>query len=67
MTRKELAELIGISRNTLNTWEKENPELIKLINLGLHAKKRINTLEEDLKFLKEIESYSKLQIPKEFM
>ena len=44
--------------------EREKPELIKLINLGLYTKKRIKTLEKDFKFLKEIESYSKLQISK---
>jgi transcriptional regulator with XRE-family HTH domain len=65
MTRKELAKLINVSVHTLGNWEREKPELIKLINLGLHSKKRIKTLEEDLKFLKEIKSYSKLQIPKE--
>ena len=68
MTRQELAELIGISRNTLNTWEREKPELIKLINLGLHAEQII--LENDRlnkkmkKMLMQLNS-GKLQLPKE--
>jgi len=67
MTRQELAEFIGISRNTLNTWEREKPELIKLINLGLHAEKIIfenNKLNENLKKLFLQLQSNKLQLPK---
>ena len=55
MTRQELADLIGVSRNTLNTWEKEKPELVRLINLGLQTDKQISATRELLKRLEEIE------------
>ncbi|WP_455755933.1 helix-turn-helix domain-containing protein [Sulfurimonas sp.] len=35
MKREELAELLNVSRNTLSNWEKEKPELVRLINQGL--------------------------------
>ena len=55
MTRQELAKLIGVSRNTLNTWEKEKPELVRLINLGLQAEKQIEETKRLLNQLEEIE------------
>jgi DNA-binding XRE family transcriptional regulator len=55
MTRQELADLIGVSRNTLNTWEKEKPELVRLINLGLQTEKQINETRKLLEKLEEIE------------
>ncbi|MEA2028233.1 MAG: hypothetical protein U9N49_04600 [Campylobacterota bacterium] len=55
MTRQQLADLIGVSRNTLNTWEKEKPELVRLINLGLQTDKQIEATRELLKRLEEIE------------
>lgn len=50
MTRQELAKMLGTTRQNLSKWEKERLELIKLINLGLHAKHRISTLEKELDF-----------------
>ncbi|WP_294967061.1 helix-turn-helix domain-containing protein, partial [Sulfurimonas sp.] len=35
MTRTELAKLLNVSRPTLNSWEKEKPDLVRLINQGL--------------------------------
>ena len=67
MTRKELAELIGVSRNTLNTWEKEKPELIKIINMGLHAEeiiKETNYLNKKLKEIRKKTNSGKLVLPK---
>jgi transcriptional regulator with XRE-family HTH domain len=55
MTRQELADLIGVSRNTLNTWEKEKPELVRLINLGLQTDVQINETRRLLEKLEEIE------------
>lgn len=57
MTKQELADLLGVSRNTLNEWEKkeEKQELIKLINLGLKAKETILETEKLLEKLKEID------------
>lgn len=34
MTRKELSDLLGISLRTLDNWEKEKPDLVRLINQG---------------------------------
>jgi len=55
MTRKELAEMLGISLRTLNNWEKDKPKLVKLINLGLNIEEQIKEAERNLKKLKEIE------------
>jgi len=55
MTRQELADLIGVSRNTLNTWEKDKPELVRLINLGLQTDVQINETRRLLEKLEEIE------------
>lgn len=56
MTRQELAEMLNISRNTLNNWEKEKPELIRLINQGLALDEQI---EETRKYLEKLESIQK--------
>ena len=45
MTKQDLAKLIKVSRNTITNWEKEKPELMKLIKLGLQAK---NHFEENV-------------------
>jgi len=55
MTRQELADLIGVSRNTLNTWEKDKPELVRLINLGLQTDVQIKETRKLLEKLEEIE------------
>ena len=34
MTRKELSETLSVSLRTLDNWEKEKPELVRLINQG---------------------------------
>jgi len=54
MTREELAELLNVSRNTLNNWEKEKPELVKLINIGLTMEDQIDEAEKHLEKLKAI-------------
>ena len=67
MTRQELADILGISRSTLNQWEKNRPELVRLINLGLMADEIIETQKKTLEALKEIEekaSSGKFQIGK---
>lgn len=53
MTRQELAELLNISRGTLNNWEKEKPELVRLINQGLALDE---TIEETRKYLEKLET-----------
>ena len=54
MNRQELAKLLGISRNTLNNWEKEKPELVRLINQGLALDDQIEEVKKHLKRLEEI-------------
>jgi len=55
MTRKELAEMLNTSVDTLRNWEKDKPELVRLINLGLQTDKQIEATRELLKRLEEIE------------
>ena len=52
MTRQELADKLNITRNTLTNWEKEKPELIRLINQGLALDEQIL---ETKKFLERLE------------
>ena len=52
MTRQELAEKLNITRNTLTNWEKEKPELVRLINQGLALDEQIS---ETKKFLEKLE------------
>lgn len=58
MTREELAELFNVSRNTLSNWEKEKPELVRIINLGLAVDEQIEEAERNLKKLKEMKEAS---------
>jgi len=52
MNRQELAKKLNITRNTLTNWEKEKPELIRLINQGLALDEQIL---ETKKFLEKLE------------
>ena len=54
MTRQELAEKLNITRNTLTNWEKEKPELIRLINQGLALDDQISETQKFLEKLEEI-------------
>lgn len=54
MTRKELAEKLEVDPTTLRNWEKNKPELIKLINGGLLLEKQIQEIEKNLNELKKI-------------
>lgn len=53
MNRQELAQLLNISRGTLNNWEKEKPELVRLINQGLALDEQI---QETKKYLEKLEN-----------
>ena len=53
MKREELAELLNVSRNTLTNWEKEKPDLVRLINQGLALDESI---EETKRHLEKLES-----------
>ena len=56
MKREEIAELFNVSLRTLHNWEKEKPELIRIINLGLLAD---NQIEETKKHLEKLEDMQK--------
>ena len=54
MTREELASLLGVSRNTLTNWEKEKPELVRLVNQGFALDKSIEATRKHLENLEAI-------------
>jgi len=54
MTRKELAEILGISLRSLDNWEKERPDLVRLINQGLALDESIEETRRHLERLEEI-------------
>lgn len=56
MTRKELAELVDVDIKTLSNWERDKPELVRLINLGLQTDIQI---EETRKLLEKLEAIEK--------
>jgi hypothetical protein len=56
MTRKELSDTLGISLRTLDNWEKEKPELVRLINQGFALDESIEATEKHLENLKAIKA-----------
>ena len=54
MKREELAELLNVSRNTLSNWEKDKPELVRLINQGLALDEIITNQKKNLKELENM-------------
>ncbi len=56
MTRKELSELLGISLRTLDNWEKEKPDLVRLINQGLAFDKLMDIQKKNLEELEAIKN-----------
>ncbi|MFA5215080.1 hypothetical protein [Sulfuricurvum sp.] len=54
MTRKELAEMLGISLRSLDNWEKEKPDLVRLINQGLALEDSIEETKRHLQKLEDI-------------
>lgn len=54
MTRKELAEKLGVDPTTLRNWEMNKPELVRLINQGLALDEYVEEIEKNLQKLKEI-------------
>jgi len=51
LKKEEIAQLFNISRQTLSNWEKEKPELIKIINEHFEEKKEYPDLNNP-KYLK---------------
>jgi len=56
VTKDEIADLLGTTRQTLNRWEKERPDLIRLINQGLMLDETIEETEKHLERLKELKN-----------
>lgn len=56
MTKQELSDLLGITRPTLNKWEIEKPELVRLINQGFALDESIAATEKHLAELKAIKA-----------
>jgi predicted site-specific integrase-resolvase len=65
MNKNELAETLGISLKTLYNWEKEKPDLVRLINQGLALDDSIEETKrhlEKLELLKEKASNGKFNL-----
>ena len=65
MTKEELADILGTTRQNLNKWEKERPDLVRLINQGLALDESIEATEkhlENLKAIKERASSGKFKL-----
>ncbi len=54
MTRKELADMLGISLRSLDNWEKEKPDLVRLINQGMSLDESIEETRRHLERLEQI-------------
>ena len=54
MTRQDLADILNISRQTLNAWEKEKPDLVRLINQGMALDESIEATRKHLENLEAI-------------
>ena len=48
MNREELAEILNVSRNTLTNWEKDKPDLVRLINQGMALDESIDATRKHL-------------------
>ena len=60
MNKNELATMMGISLKTLYNWEKEKPDLVRLINQGLALDDSIEATEKHLENLKAIKDKASL-------
>jgi len=59
MTKEELAKMLGTTRQNLNKWEKERPELVRLINQGLALDANIEATKKHLENLLEMQENAK--------
>ncbi|WP_415397935.1 hypothetical protein [Sulfurimonas sp. CS5] len=53
MTKKELAERLGIDVKTLKSWEEQRPEVMRLVRLGLATEKHVQDIESYLQEIKK--------------
>ena len=56
MNKNELATLMGISLKTLYNWEKEKPDLVRLINQGMALDESIEATKKHLENLEAIKA-----------
>jgi len=56
MNKQELAKMMGISLKTLYNWEKEKPDLVRLINQGLALDQSIEETRKHLERLEQIKA-----------
>lgn len=56
MTKEDLANLLGTTRQNLNKWEKERPDLVRLINQGLALDESIEETRRHLERLEQIKA-----------
>ena len=54
MNKNELAKLLGVSVKTMYNWEKEKPELVRLINQGLALDEIIANQKKNLEELENM-------------
>jgi hypothetical protein len=54
MTKEELATILGTTRQNLSKWEKERPDLVRLINQGLALDESIEETKRHLERLEQI-------------
>lgn len=58
LTRDELSKMLGVSRQTLTNWEKEKPELVRLVNQGFALDESIEETRKHLERLEQIKENS---------
>ncbi|WP_294966935.1 hypothetical protein [Sulfurimonas sp.] len=57
MTKKEFAKRLNIDVKTLNSWEEQRPEVMRLVRIGLATEKHVKDVEtyiEEIKNLQDI-------------
>jgi len=68
MKKQDIAKLINVSRNTITNWEKEKPELMKLIRMGLqienHFEQKSSSSHSNTNQINEIRKKEILQLLK---
>lgn len=58
MTKKELAERLGLDVKTLKSWEETRPEVMRLIKIGLVTEQHIVDVE---KYLDSLQYLTKIK------
>ena len=61
MNKRDIAGCLGINRATLYNWEKNRPNLYKVVMLGLMVDELIDENEKNLKKLKDIRESFKIK------